>query len=362
MIINKYFYLNPLFILFTDANYWRQFFNNPENLEEDYDPFNPSVRQMGSRNSASIEIKMIDEPRSVELRERFKAIFQIGIHRLERMPIALITFVLSIFIAIDPDLRQAFYVLHQGKIPAITQFCLNTFRMCPVSNSEYVTNLFSLDEYWDTISCCGLGNTIVDQRSLKNASFKNLLLWFSFLNNHFTSKKEEDEENYLECVEFNRVPFVSMEKNYLCGLTVENGKVSSSENSYFNELSNEKKASYIMLAKVLDCVCVPEDDAPLPFPHKNFYERNLDENKIVPDLIIFIVTGCKDFLDIPSKDFKLTEPSIEQKPSTHKVKSKSKETCNSTVTSLTVLLLGVNFCFTIFEFWRAYGIKYFNFF
>ena len=354
-MINKNFFFNPLFILFTYEVSWQEWYNAPINLNDE-DPFNRADRQMGPRESTFIEAQMAPEPRFVELREKFKAIFPTYFFNLGEMPIALITFVLSIFIAIDPELRQSFYVLHQGKIPAITQFCLNTFRMCPISPSEYVERLLMLDEYDDTIRDCALAVTIVDKSRFTGSGFKNILLWFSLLNNHFNSEKEEDEENYLDWVEFNRVPAVSMEKNYLCGLTVKNGKVISSKNSYFNELSHEKKATYIMLAQVLNCFCELSTNYPLPYPHKNLFEQDLDENKIVPDLIIFIVTGCKDFLDVPSKDFSLTEPSKEQKPSIQKVESKSAETSNSIGTSLIVFLLGVNFCFTIFEFFRYFKI------
>lgn len=266
----------------------------------DFDPFDPDLRQIDSRDSVETESEIINYPSAHRLRQRFlkneHCRYLLNTFKDESIepPIALITFVLSVFLATDFSLRQGFYQLYRGqKIPAITQWCLNTFRTGPISDNETVTGFrFIDDEYQATLFCCGLGNTFADIDALKD-DLENMVAWFSLWEKHFNS----DELNYMEPVELKRVAHVSTDKNYLCGLTLEDqGVVTSSETGYFNQLSNDQKEVYTMLARVLDGVCVPENTE-LPIPHKNLLERAFDEQVMTAKLIRFIVWECKRFLN-----------------------------------------------------------------
>ena len=253
---------------------------------------------MRTRKTYKIERQLVNHPDTSRLRKRFRdnedfgeMLSPLDCFESEKTPVALITFVLSIFVSTDMELRQWFYDSYNGKIPAFTQFCLNTFRLGPISNTETVTGFrFIDDEYQATLFCCALGSSIFDKDDPK-LDFEYILAWFRVLGQHFTSR----EKPYLEYVDFERVPWVSIDKNYLCGLRVTNEGVTCGETGYFYELTREQKDTYIMLARVVDRVCVPKN-TDLPVPHKNLLERDFNEREITSKLVRFIVSGCKTFL------------------------------------------------------------------
>ena len=135
------------------------------------------------------------------------------------------------FLATDLELRQRFYTRYISKIPAITQFCFNSLRLGPISDESSIVDFGFLEEYRITLYCCAVGTTVADKDYLK-LDPEYILDWFRLLEIHFTS----GEKDYLEWVDFERVPYVSNSKNYLCALTVtDGGRVTCSETSYFHE-------------------------------------------------------------------------------------------------------------------------------
>ena len=106
----------------------------------DKDPFDPDERRMDSRNVDKIECQLINHPDAILLRNQMQRLFKDPLKSLEfeTVPIALITFVISIFLAIDSNLRQGFCNFYQGKVPAITAFIFSVFRPSPISEKEYV--------------------------------------------------------------------------------------------------------------------------------------------------------------------------------------------------------------------------------
>lgn len=175
-------------------------------------------------------------------------------------------------------------------MPAILQFCLETFRIGPISDHQYVQNIDFHEEYEVTKSF-GFGITMMDCKYMKEFYSDTLFLWFILLANHFN----QSEQPYMEWVELNSVPAVSTDKNYFCGLTVKDNEIMAHENSYFHELSKEKKEIYAMLARVLESQCILESEK-LPYPHKNLLGPTFDEKETITKLIHFIIKNCKNYL------------------------------------------------------------------
>ena len=128
--LKKWFFFNPLFVLYTDSPWFIEEpqatalknYNTNDPINNYFyrvstgvyeDPFDYDVRQMDPRNSYETESELINHTEANELRKQFREnetfndFFVALDYPSEKTPIALITFVLSVFLATDKSLIQS---------------------------------------------------------------------------------------------------------------------------------------------------------------------------------------------------------------------------------------------------------------
>ena len=189
------FLFNPLFLLFTDAKSYIDSFKFPDPRPDvKFDFLDPDKRKMFARRGMSqeSEIKTLESDKNLRayLAEVFDAFLPKDEYALadKNNPIALITYVLSVYLATDFGMREKFYASNIGNIPAITQFMLNNLRLGQLSNGNVVARLLSLEEYFDTLGVIALSETLFDFDYMKDLGFCYVLLWFNILNSHLKVK------------------------------------------------------------------------------------------------------------------------------------------------------------------------------
>ena len=99
------------------------------------------------------------------------------------IPVLCMNYLYSLYLATLPNLRNEFYKIYNGKVPAITQFLLNSIRIGRLNDQFYVSEI-KLDKVMDEIDSCGLDCSSVN--SYPTAVNANLLkVWFESLEKLF---------------------------------------------------------------------------------------------------------------------------------------------------------------------------------
>ena len=282
------FYINPLFILFIDYSF------GEDPIEE---------RFLRFRDSLNFEIKMKNLASDQALRKSFGRLFFAKDYLRtmgtppENVPIAIITFALSFYLAINHENRIRFFYLFRGKIPAITQILFETLTVGPLGKENFVYRFALNNDYYETYIAARLSSTILDFNETKFNYFNFYLWWFQMLDHHHQSSRRD----YLEFVDLDRVSLTTERPNYLACLSVHNGKIYWKKASYFNELPEERKKIYFMLAVALNCQS-KEIGSFESFLEDTYSQKiNFNEAEFTKQLFDFIVSGCVNQLQKPAE-------------------------------------------------------------
>ena len=210
------------------------------------------------------------------------------------LPIGIITFVLSAFIAIDIDWRTRFYSAFNGDVPAITQCLLNTIRLGSISKSSYLIKLGIKESEYEYQHGKRLYRTFFDPEFLSSQKgFGILLLWFTLLEKHSKSS----DYPYFGFVKLDKVSILSSDPVILCNLSARDEKVFWKRNAHFNSLSEQEREAYLLLCIGLDG-CLGNWMEKADYLDGSYNSVSFESSEITKKIVDFILSGCKDLLPL----------------------------------------------------------------
>ena len=143
-----------------------------------------------------------------------------------QLPVLCLTFIYSLIIATDDNLRGKFYDLYHGRVPGITQYLLNTIRIGPLDNNYYVNEIIldnavlrDLRRYVYEIYFTISPETI-------EYEFAAIIIWFKQLELLFTN----NNLFFAHFVELEKTPLISDQKLTLTGFNQNNAQFLSNSN------------------------------------------------------------------------------------------------------------------------------------
>ena len=234
------FYVNPLYLVFGEAVDERDN-NEPKPLTTDELP----VLSWRFKSTNAEDLRM-----SSSKHKKLKAIIgkNFGLFQNtfgDDLPILLITYVFSIFLAIQPKLRMYFYINYDGLIPVFTQFLLESLRIGMTVDDQFLLGI-SFDPCYnyymhgkhsdDASSILYLDGKAVDDMG------PLLLLWFKLLDHYL----KNNDLYFKHFIKLRKTPFVS--KNPLTLTSFDQGNISNSSIA----ANSKNKERYLILNKALN--------------------------------------------------------------------------------------------------------------
>ena len=237
--------LNPVERLFKSADYGGLF-----NWSKDHPP------EMEVAELQQIKYKFKSAATDKKLRANMRRLFSTFLieDRDEGIPIACITFVLSLFISIDPDLKSKFLTTFQGYLRVITLFLLENLHIGRLSFHDYVLKFCLAVGYKEACYGIGLSETLYYYNFVKetNGGLSVVFTWFNYLSDSY----ENREQNYFSYVQYSLIRY-QQKQNTLSCLSCENGKTYFYKGSSFESLSFSEKKVFHLLANAVQGQLVP---------------------------------------------------------------------------------------------------------
>ena len=154
-------------------------------------------------------------------------------------PVAKITYVVALLIAIDPFAREFFYANYKGPVPAFVQFLLNNFRTGVLADNNHLLKYQRTKECYYNITTSIFDHTFLNLTSdfyvLKNFSY--VIAWFVELN-RLDNQLEKGKRYFEHYVQLDPVPMASNQPLILPGIFLRGNKAfwykscSSQDESY----------------------------------------------------------------------------------------------------------------------------------
>ena len=330
---------NPLFMLFR----------RDEPQETNTDVYEENFIYAIRLSILDAENEVTTSPNYVKRRGKMDAFLDLTFEEQfgDILPILLITYVFSVSIAFDFDLRSQFYAHYHGKVPAIFQFLLNSIRIGGL-NDFYVYNLEVDHLYQDLPQFLGYTNMLMLEELKGQSGIRYLLVWFYLLEHQFAN------HNILfrQFVELERTPVVSNGPLTLTGVNCINPNFLT---SYVVQNSGLKH-KYQLLNKCLNTHIVVQDyhekeealEASLNAQASQVIDAE-EEKKLASSLIDFVIHCSVSDLKELRSDSRVTQPDSQANLS-----KASPLATIGTFNYLTVGLLVFNLGFIGFELYKYF--------
>ena len=226
--------INPLLILFTKDG----FLVNTVRDNSAQQAFSDDILKTDEENLRSTPSHYRKREAMFNLLENSDSQF-----KAESYPLGKITFILSVHIAMSPELRKAFFERYEGYVPVVTQFLLSHLRVGLLPDGNSLTDYFYHEEYLQAKSSAKLSWSILnaDYDDKKGENIQKIVSWFFQLHQVDSLYGEGDPLYFDFYTKLKPVPIQTNDKVLLGGLTIVNKNVArwyegcELFNSYFQE-------------------------------------------------------------------------------------------------------------------------------
>lgn len=207
-------------------------------------------------------------------------------------PVAKITYVAGLLIAIDPYLRVKFFDNYDGPVPGIVQFLLNSLRIGILKDGSILTTYERTQECLNSITECKLSYSFLNMTTDYNVgnNLPDLIAWFVALKK--LDYKQGNKERYFDhYVPLKRVPIYSNEILSLPGLCIKGSKAFWYRSCQSVDVSFKKQCQMISLSlkNSLHSHLLDEDVFESMLTEEYFVE-NVSLDVLKRDLLPFILT------------------------------------------------------------------------
>ena len=171
----------------------------------------------------------------------------------KEIPILLITYVFSLHIAIIPELREKFFNNYQGKVPAFTQFLLESMRIGVVNKDQYLWRIglhANYEKYVDDSINQSFGVFHLEEAINEETMYSTILPWFTLLDFYLSEKNFY----FKHFVELRKTPFVSNQPLTLTSFG--QGDISKSPSA----ANSRNRDNYVLLNKTLNAKIIYNTD------------------------------------------------------------------------------------------------------
>ena len=220
-------------------------------------------------------------------------------------PVAKITYILSLFIAIDSNIRIKFYNSFNGPVPSILQFLLNNIRIGVLEDDSILSKYQLTDKCFEMITDRALANSFLNLTDDYNIerNFPYIIAWFVKLN-QLDNQKNRKEFYFNHYVQLNKVPIVSNEKVLLPGLCIKGNKAFWYKSCQSFDVSFKKACQTISHSIKLNLYNELLDSNEMEYMFdEEYYVENVSLDVLERDLLSFILTSSPELKKVSSENF-----------------------------------------------------------